>query len=163
MTTPLSPASAQWGISFTPAAVQPGQGHWKCISCDGPEEWGGRVSTFVDLVDWSGARQIGVRVRWFWADGEDFRHTEEKRGEPFAVDFVMSAGGLAYGVEVADGHPSDRLFGFGMPNFERHHVFKVRFMWAVGDSAQPALPPAMTAVQHIDEAIRHLQAARRFL
>lgn len=165
MTSPLSPASVQWGISLTPAQVSPGQGHWRVISCEGPEEWGGRVSTFVDLVDWSGARQIGVRVRWFWADGQDFRLTEEKRGEPFAVDFVMSAGGNSYGVQVADGMPSDSLWGFGLADRKPHHVFKVRFLWSVGGATEPVLPPptGMTREQHILAALHHQEKANEHL
>lgn len=144
MTNPLSPTSVAWGITLTPAQVAPGQGYWKCLSCEGPEEWGGRVSTFLELLGADGQRQIGVRVAWFWADDMTYKSTEPKVGEPFAVDFVMNAGGNAYGLQVADGQPSDSLFGFGLPSFKPHHVFKVVFQWQVAGAVEPPTEPPIS-------------------
>lgn len=164
MTDPRSPASVAWGITYTPANVLPGQGYWKCLSVEGPEEWGGRISTFVDLLGADGTRQIGVRVAWFWADDMVYKITEPKTGEPFAVDFVMNAANNAYGLQVAAGQPSDSLFGFGLAEFKPHHVFRVIFQWQPAGTPPtdpPTVPNEVTLSQALDEVVRWAGIARR--
>lgn len=162
---PRSPDAVAWGIVYEPAQAGPGQGVWRCIRVEGPVEWGGRVSTFLDVLGLDGRRLVGVRVRWFWRDGQDFRATEPKPGEPFSVDFVMNAGGPAYGLQIADGQPSDIVRGFGLGSFKPHHVFKVTYQYQIQGEQPPEPPvePPDAAREAIDEAIRLLQKARGML
>lgn len=142
---PMSSSLIAWGATFTPAVVAPGQPYWQLVSADGPEYWGGRVSVFVDVINEAGVRVVGVPVAFYWNgpanDRENVKKTEPKTGDPFAVDWPMNAGGHAYGVHVADGLPSDDIFGFGMGDHVPHQVFKCRFQRAIAGAA-PVEPPA---------------------
>lgn len=140
-TWPFDPALQAFGASYVPASPIPGQGWWKLVKAEGPVEWGGRVSIYVDVWDEQGHRIAGVPVRQWWNNGEATKATEPKTGEPFGVDFVMNAGGNAYGIAVADGSPSDRIWGLGLPSFQPHHVFKLIFQRQPGVIAPPPPPP----------------------
>ncbi len=165
-TDPRTPAAKAWGITYTPANVAPGQGVWRCVSVDGPMEWGGRVSTFLDVLDQHGQRVVGLRVRWF--NGGNFhKPTEPKTGEPWSIDFPMSGGGNSYGVQIADGQPSDTVFGFGLGHFVRHHVFKVIYRYEIADGtpSEPPAPPEppagdVTLDEALDQAQRWIEIAR---
>lgn len=138
---PRTSTAKAWGITYSPANVAPGQGVWRCVSVDGPMPWGGRVSTFLDVLDQHGQRIVGLRVRWF-NGGNAFKATEPKVGEPWSVDFPMSGGGNSYGLQIADGQPSDTVFGFGLGHFVPHHVFKVVYRYTLaGGDAPPQEPP----------------------
>lgn len=168
MTDPRTPDARKWGITVTPAQVGPGQGCWRCLSVEGPVEWGGRVSTFVEVLGPDGRRVVGLRVRWFWNNGQSFKATEPKTGEPFAVDFPMTAGGNSYGVHIADGQPSDAVWGFGLGRFVPHHVFKVVFGWVevgVPTEPEPQPPPVgdVTLREAIEQAQRWLDVAKGLL
>lgn len=157
MTNPLSPETVQWGCTFTPAQVGPGQLYFKLIHAEGPQEWGGRISTFIEVLDMGGQRMVGVPVMWYWADGQVKKPTEPKPGEPFAIDFPMNAKGNSYGVRIVNGDiPSDSIFGFGLADQGPHQVFKVVFQLAVAGGVSepptPTEPPAMTAAEAIERA-----------
>lgn len=169
---PLSAAMQAWGATFTPAVVQPGQSYWQLISADGPVEWGGRISVYVDVIDEAGRRAIGVPVAFYWHGGgndtQNVKLTESKNGEPFSVDWPMNAGGHAYGVHVADGLPSDDVFGMGLGSFVPHHTFKLIFRRTIAAGAPPVpepLPippvtePPATARDFIEQAMAQLAAA----
>lgn len=79
---------------------------WKLVHNEGPIEWGGRISVFVDVLDEQGKRLVGVPVTFKWKDGIQTKLTEAKPGDDFAVDFPMYAAGDAYSVFVNDGTPS---------------------------------------------------------
>lgn len=152
---PLSSATVIWGCTYTPAMVAPGQLYFKLIHAEGPEEWGGRISTFVEVLDMAGQRMVGVPVLWYWADGQDDppRKTEAKPGEPFAIDFPMYAKDNSYGVRVANGDiPSDSIFGMGLPDHKPHTVFKLVFQLTVAAGVPD--PPAheMTALEALLQA-----------
>lgn len=135
--SPLTQQLIAFGAVYTPAQVEPGQSHWKLVSAEGPMEWGGRVSIFVELLDPHGQRAVGVRVRLF-NGGNSFAVTEPKPGDDFAVDFPMYAANNAYGVAVADGLPSDEIRGMGLIPYKPHVVYKLKFqMVTAGDVAEP--------------------------
>jgi len=154
MNDPRTEKARAWGITYTPANVASGAGVWRCISVDGPMEWGGRVSTFLDVLDNNGQRIVGLRVRWF-NGGNSFKATEPKTGEPFSVDFPMSGSGNSYGIQIADGQPSDTVFGFGLGRFVPHQVFKVIFKLDRGGI--PVEPPTEPPADELDEALGQIQ------
>lgn len=138
---PFDPALWAWGATYTPAALKPGQPWWMIEQADGPMDIGGNHHIYVDVWDEQGNRIVGVPVI-FYSNSEEWpAATEAKRGEPYAVNMPMSAGGHAYGVRVGDGKPSDAIFGFGMPNYKPHHSFRVIFRLQPGVIAPPPPPP----------------------
>lgn len=165
MNDPRTPAAKKWGITYMPAKVEFGQRVWRCIYVDGPEEWGGRVSTFLDVLDHVGNRVVGLRVRWF-NGGNSFKSTEPKTGEPFSVDFPMYAADNSYGIQIADGQPSDTVFGFGLGNRTPHHVFKAIFKLDRGgipvEPKPPTEPPTgnVELTKALDEIQRWLDKAK---
>ena len=100
---------------------------WKLIRNEGPVEWDGKHSIFVDVVDEQGKRLTGIPVKFWWNDGYEVKRTEAKTGEPFAVDFPMFAAGDAYGAKVDDGNPGDQTFGMGLIPFHPHVCYKLVF------------------------------------
>lgn len=168
----LAPETISWGCTVTPAQVGPGQLYFKLIHAEGPYEWGGRISVFIEVLDMAGQRMVGVPV--LWSNGEPVKKvTEAKPNDPFAVDIPMYAKGNAYSVRIANGDiPSDAIHGFGLPDHAPHHVFRVVFQLAVAGGLSeppgplpPVEPPAMstaeairTAKQLLDYALGRLQA-----
>lgn len=132
-TNPLSADLIAWGGVFTPCAVHPGDWYWQLIRAEGPQKIGGNHHLYVDILGQAGQRMVGVPVEFFWADGNDIRPSEPKTGEPYAMSFPLYAGGQAYGVRVADGKPSDSLFGVGLGNFVTHHSFVAVFRLTVAE------------------------------
>lgn len=191
--TPLSQDMIAFGATFTPAVpaigagqaiVTPGQAYWACISADGPIDIGNNHHIYVDVLDASGKREVGVTVEFFWdSDRQHVRHeTEAKPGEDQATNEPIWAGNNAYGVRVIEaGVPSDSVQGMGLVPWEKHKCYKVVFKRAIAVPIPivPTTPPAsvfaqacadlteppatMTAREYIDEAIRHLQSAKELL
>lgn len=132
------------GTTYTPAKPKPGQVYWKLISAEGPDEWGGRHSVFVDVVDEQGRRLIGVPVTFYWNGNDVQKLTEPKAGEPWAVDFPMYAAGSAYGVRVGDDIArSDQLFGMGLIANEPHVVYKLTFQRTVATGTDTGTGPTV--------------------
>jgi hypothetical protein len=170
MTWPFDPKLQTHGAQFIPAAVAPGAFYWRLVVAHGPLEWGGRVSIFVDVIDEAERRLVGVPVTMWWADGSDTKPLEPKAGEPFGVDFVMGAAGNAYGIRVADGLPSDAIFGMGLVAWQPHVSYQLIFQRAIAATAPtvpapPVDPPAppWTPQQALDEAVRYIDLARSLL
>lgn len=129
--SPLAPATIAWGCTFTPAQVGPGQIYFKLLHAEGPMEWGGRISTFIEVLDMAGQRLVDIPVLW-WNGGEVEKKTEPKPGDPFALDIPMYAKHNSYGVKIADGDiPSDSIFGMGLAEHGPHQVFKLVFQLSV--------------------------------
>lgn len=122
------------------AQIAPGETYWKLVKADGPEEWGGRHSVFVDVWDEQGNRIVGMPVTFWWNNGSDTKPTELKEGEPFAVDFPMYAAGEAYGVRVGNGF-TDQVFGMGLIANQKHVVYKLIFQRAVAEGMPVVEPP----------------------
>lgn len=129
-------------MNTTKADVAPGKPYWKAILAEGPEEWQGKHSIFVDVWDERGNRIPGVPVTLWWNGGQETKNTEKKTGEPFAMDFPMYAAGEAYGVRVGDGLPSDQVYGMGLIAWHSHVVYKVIFQRTVAEGT--VTPPAPT-------------------
>lgn len=158
---PLSQSMRDFGVTFTPAIVAPGQEYWSLIRADGPLQAGGNHHLYVDVLGYAGQRMVGVNVEFYWNDGRDVRPTEAKPGEPAALSFPLYAGGNAYGVRVAEARPSDSLYGVGLGNFVPHHSFVAIFQLArAQDAPTPAESPLREAIRMarhwIDEAERRL-------
>jgi hypothetical protein len=112
--------------------------HWKLIRNEGPVEWDGKHSIFVDVVDEQGKRMVGVPVTCKWADGPDgsqTKPTEPKTGEPFAMDFPMWNAHGVYSVWVSvPGEPSDVASDMGLIPFHGHVCYKLVFQRSSGGS-----------------------------
>jgi hypothetical protein len=109
------------------------------------------------VLDNNGRRIVGLRVRWF-NGGNAFSVTEPKPGEPFSVNFPMSGSGNSYGLQIADGQPSDTVFGFGLGRFVPHHVFKVIFRYEAGGiPVEPPDKPEPPDNVELDEALDQIQ------
>lgn len=160
MASPLHQNAIAWGCTYIPAEVQPGQAYWKLLSVDGPSEWGGRHSVFVDVLGEAGQRLLGLPVFFWWADGKETKYTEAKPGDPFAVDLPMYASGNSYGVTMVGPLKSDTVWGFGLPHLQPHHVFHVKFQrtLAEGTPTQPD-PPGKTVREALLEAQGHINYA----
>lgn len=145
MTTPRDPRQQSlidWGATFTPAIVAPGAEFWQIVLAEGPQDIGGNHHIYVDVLGRAGQRLVGVQVEFYWGPEGSPDHTlsmtEAKPGEAAAVNLPMYAGGNAYGVRVAEGRPSDSLFGMGLGSFVPHHSFRVVFQLA---TAEPVVIP----------------------
>jgi hypothetical protein len=88
---------------------------------DGPGEAQGRVNTFLTVVDENDHLLSDVRVRWFWADGEEMKVTTVKSdpwlGGEYSLDFSMYEGAPAYGFEILE-DASDIIWGLGLGSVE---------------------------------------------
>lgn len=153
---PFDPALRDFGATYTPAIVQPGDEYWRVIQAVGPVDIGSNHHLYVDVLDYAALRIMGVNVEFYWNDGHDIRPTEAKPGEPAALSFPLYAGGNAYGVRVADGKPSDEIFGMGLGNFVPHHSFRVVFQLARAQAGTPWVP-APPPVTPLQEALRNMQ------
>ncbi len=148
------PRLDQRGTVLQPAQVQPGQGYWRLVEAAWLDEAesGGRHHILVDVRDSQGRRMVGVPVRFWWNGGESILSTQEKPGEPFAVDFAMFAVAPAYGAVPADGSPADRVWGMGLgsieqPYFTIHTSYRLVWQWTVapsGSEPTPTPPPGAT-------------------
>lgn len=160
---PMTQRLQEWGAVWTPVNAPPGSPYWKIVSADGPVDIGQNHHVYLEVLGVDGQRAVGVPVEFYWNDGHDIRPTEEKRGEQFAMSFPLYAGGNAYGIRVADGLPSESIYGFGMGSFVPHHSFRVLFRRTFAAAASepvvmpdgPTPPPAPPNVLRLtEEALR---------
>lgn len=117
--------------SASPAA---GERYWrirKAVALP-PEESFEMHHVFVRCFR-DGERVTGVRVRQFWPDGDSAGPTEAKPMQEFGDwnaplfgDWKPDQGPGPYGVEVADGTPSEALVGMGLPR-KQHFSYVVEF------------------------------------
>lgn len=168
-----SPASPEYAIDwdqrlcgrFTellPAYAPAGQWYWRLIRARWYDEYeppfNGQHNIFVDTLNGSGNRQVGVPVRFSSLDGSQTfqtKATEAKPGELYAVDFSMYALAPAYRAEPANGEPADVVRGMGMGNFEHpdwpiHTSYLFVWQWTQSNGEAPpqvcggTLPPTAT-------------------
>lgn len=144
--TPLTPRLLAWGAALKRAQPQPGQEYWELIAADGPLDRGGNVNIYVDVVDDAGTRLVNVPVEFYWNDGMVQRMTEAKPDESDqGTNMNMSAGNNAYGVRIADGKPSDELWGLGLVPFQTHKSYRVKFQRRRAP-AQPHKQPPIVGI-----------------
>lgn len=167
---PFDPGLREFGATYTPARVAPGQAYWRLVEARGPFEWGGRHHIYVDVLGEAGQRLTGIVLRYFWADMHTLERTEAKPGEPAASNLPMYAKNNSYGVRVDDGLPSDELFGMGLVPFGDHVCFRLVFKRTVAQAEtepepQPPTPPTgdVTLREAIEQAQRWLDVARGLL
>lgn len=166
-TWPFDPNLQKWGATFNRGIAPAGREYWKLLSAEGPVDIGGNHHIYVEVLGRDGRRAVGVPVLFYWHGGDHLARTEPKTGEPYAVNMPMSAGGNAYGVRIADGRPSDDLFGMGMGSFVPHHSFALTFQLAIA-TQDPIIVPEppnnpMTALECIETAIFYLNMAKERL
>jgi hypothetical protein len=121
-----------------------GQTYWKVEHAEGPFEWGGRHSIFIEVLDEQGKRLVGIPVTCYWDGGKETRKTEAKPGDGYAIDFPMYAAGAAYGVYIDDGLVSDKVFAMGLEAWKGHMSYKIIYQRSVSKSSVQPPPPPVT-------------------
>jgi hypothetical protein len=138
-----------------PAGLSPGQTYWRLVDTRYLTE---KEHIFVEVLDEQGRRLPGIKVAFFWADNPTgvIRFSEAKPGEPWATNFPMHAMGRAYGCRIADGLPSDEVFGMGLGavedvledgdfDYADHISFGLTFQRTAVPAAAPLEMPLYTA------------------
>lgn len=155
------PRLTKRGIELTQYQPKPGEKYWRVVR---GEYWEEKEHTFAETIDESGKRLPGVKMHWWWADGDNEKVTELKPGDRWMVDFPMFAHGKSYGLEAL-GYPSDKLWGMGLGSWEQpdwniHVSYKFVFQLttagsqpetAVGDAPKPPqvkVPPLTHPIQN---------------
>jgi hypothetical protein len=159
--SPLSADLVRWGAVFKPATVVAGQVYWKLVEATGPQNIGGNHHLYVDVLDESGKRVVGVPVLFYSRDDDVHTKTEAKPGEAQAANLPLYSGGNAYGVRIDSGIPSDDLFGVGLGNYVDHQSFRAVFQRTIAGTTTntpppvPPTPPSLS-VRETLERIRQL-------
>ena len=145
------PRLTQRGATLIPAQVQPGQGYWRLVQGqwfdEGEPPFGGQHHIFLDALDQSGKRQVGVRIQMASPDLKDiygYVTTEAKTGESHAANFPMYIVAPAYRVEPADGAPADAVTGLGLgsirvPDLPTLTSYGFTWQWTIARQGQ-AIP-----------------------
>ena len=125
------------GAALVPAQVTSGQGYWrltKAVWYDETESQG-KHHIFVDALDVSGQRQIGVPI--LIVNGGSFTiTTEAKPGESYASNFPMYVHAPAYSAKPNSGAPADQVTGMGLGDLERpdwniHTSYGLTWQWTI--------------------------------
>ena len=134
-----------------PAQVPPGQGYWRLVQGqwfdEGEPPFGGQHHIFLDALDQTGKRQVGVRMQMASLDLKDILGdvtTEAKTGESYAGSFAMYIVAPAYRVEPADGAPADAVTGLGLgsikvPDLPTLTSYGFTWQWTIAGQGQ-AIP-----------------------
>ena len=145
------PRLTQRGVQLTVAEAATGEWAWRCIAGEwfDEEQAQGRHNTYVTLLDANGNLVTGCPVRWFWADGQEVKDSEQKSdpwlGHPYSLDFGMYSPAPAYGVQVADGVPSDMVWGLGLGSIEQpQHKIHTSYSFTLRQIASAPTPPEPT-------------------
>ena len=145
------PRLDQRGAVLIPAQVQPGQGYWRLVQGqwfdEGEPPFGGQHHVFLDALDQTGKRQVGVRMQMASPDLKDilgYVTTEAKTGESYAANFPMYIVAPAYRVEPADGAPADAVTGLGLgsikvPDLPTLTSYGFTWQWTIAGQGQ-AIP-----------------------
>lgn len=143
----------QRGVTVILAEVQPGQGYWRLVQAQwfdvNDPPFVGQHNIFVDTLDATGKRQVGVPIRLAAPDVRDifgYIGTEEKNGESYAANFPMYKIAPAYRVEPADGAPADAVVGMGLGNIEHPDLamltsYGFTWQWSLGGGGVPVATP----------------------
>lgn len=162
MTNPMSADLIAWGAIYTPAVAKPGEAYWRIVEASGPQNIGGNHHWYIDTLDLSGRREVGVPVEFFW--DSDQQHvlilSEAKPGEEQALNLPLYAGGNAYGVRIVDGLPSDEISGIGLGDHVPHHSFRTVYKRTIATANEPPMQPPVQPEPTFtrDVWIAHLRA-----
>jgi hypothetical protein len=137
---------------------------WRCIQGEwfNEQQAQGRVNTFVTLLDEQGGLVTGAAVKWYWTTGEEMKVSEIKNdpwlGRPYSCDFSMYNVAPSYGLLMADGNPSDDVWGMGLgsieqPDYKIHTAYSFVFQRMKSSKPDPGpgpdpAPPASVELVH---------------
>jgi murein DD-endopeptidase MepM/ murein hydrolase activator NlpD len=156
----IDPRLLARGVTLTRATVPVGTYAWRVEEGiyyawgEGPNDAQGRRADYVDVVNGNGERVIGTPIMHWWSSGSDTKPAENKRDpwmtaqgkDGYALDFPFGATWPSYGVKIADGTPSDEVWGLGYgdvinPNHHTASYFKfVRVLEGVTAPIPPTPP-----------------------
>lgn len=151
------PRLTERGTTLIPATVQPGQGYWRLVKgvwyAENEPPFQGQHHIFVDMLDASGLRQVGVPVQITSLDATEVFATlitEAKPGELYAANFPMFRTAPAYRAAPSDGNPADVVTGMGLgsielPNWNIHTSYGFVWQWTVAPAAPSTPTPTPTA------------------
>jgi hypothetical protein len=121
------------GVRIEPAAVAPGQSHWRLVEArwTNERESGGKHSIYVEAVGAHGNRLLGQPVTVEWSGHSLVLPVEDRPAPDWAVNFPMYSTLGSYSVRVG-GAPSDRIVGLGLgtaetPFYTVHTCFYLTF------------------------------------
>lgn len=125
------------GAALVPAQVTSGQGYWRLVEAIwyNEIESQGKHHIFIDMLDSSGQRQVGVPI--LILNGGSFTiTTEAKPGEPYAANFAMFARAPAYSAHPNSGAPADQVTGMGLgdlehPDWNIHTSYGLIWRWTI--------------------------------
>ena len=125
------------GAALVPAQVTSGQGYWRLVKAIwyNEIESQGKHHIFIDMLDSSGQRQVGVPI--LILNGGSFTiTTEAKPGEPYAANFAMFARAPAYSAHPNSGAPADQVTGMGLgdlehPDWNIHTSYGLIWRWTI--------------------------------
>ncbi len=149
------PRLTERGVVVIPAQVQPGQGYWRLVQGQwfdvNDQPFAGHHDIFVEALDQSGQRQLGVPFRLAAPDVRDifgYVGTEAKNGEPYAANFPMYKIAPAYRVEPVDGAPADAVNNLGLGNIEHPDLAMLTstgltWKWTVAGQNNPGPTPEL--------------------
>ena len=125
------------GAAVVSAQVTSGQGYWRLVKAVwyDEEESQGKHHIFVDTLDTSGERQVGVPVL-IVNGGSITITTEAKPGEPYAANYPMFSPAPAYSAAPDSGAPADQVTGMGLgdlehPDWNIHTSYGLTWQWTV--------------------------------
>ncbi|MEJ5198934.1 MAG: hypothetical protein WHX53_08430, partial [Anaerolineae bacterium] len=151
------PRLTERGTTLIPATVQPGQGYWRLVKgvwyAENELPFQGQHHIFVDMLDASGLRQVGVPIQITSLDATEVfatLFTEAKPGELYAANFPMFRTAPAYRAAPSDGNPADVVTGMGLgsielPNWNIHTSYGFVWQWTVAPAAPSTPTPTPTA------------------
>jgi len=140
------------GCELTVAEAAAGQTVWRCVSGEwfNQEQAQNRINTFVTVLDENEQLLTGVPITWYWQSGEDTQPSEVKHdpwlGHPYSKDFGMYNVAPSYGIRIADGNPTDVLWGMGLgsiaqPDYKIHTSYAFVFQRVRAERPVPPIPP----------------------
>jgi hypothetical protein len=146
------------GCELTVVEAAAGQTVWRCIAGEwfNEQQAQGRVNTYVTLLDEHGQLAVGVPVTWYWQSGEDTKPSEVKNdswlGHPYSKDFAMYNVAPSYGVRIADGNPTDIIWGTGLgsieqPDYKIHTAYSFTFKRMKVQTTP--VPPTLPHTQYV--------------
>ena len=145
--TPVPLPSVKWdarldrlGIRVESPKVQPGQTYWRLVKAEfwDEKENQGKHHIFVNVLDEKGARIIGQEIMVEWPGEKLVIVMENKPPPEYSANFPLEVNhyppwGTLGAFDVrANGLPSDKVIGMGLPPKNRFVVYLLTFQRTVG-------------------------------
>lgn len=137
-----------------PQGLQPGDKYWRLVSADfmppgnGEGEAGGRHHILYSVLDENGNPIVGAGIAMAWPDGQSNDVTKPDDGgrgnQAMYASFAPDRGeaGSYSAFVTADGLPSDRVNGLGLP-LNEHVAYNLTFQlatWGAEDGGNAPIP-----------------------